>query len=216
MIEVKYLGHAAFYIKTGRVKIITDPFPPEVGFKMKRLEADVVTVSHNHYDHAYIKGVNGRFVVISGPGEYEVKGVHIRGFRSYHDDKQGQLRGVNTIYRFQVDDTTLVHLGDLGHALDDDLLELMGEVDVVFVPVGGYYTLEMDEVIKVIEQLEPKYIVPMHYRTSQHETKTFAPIAPLETFLQAMGVKAAEVTQDRLVVKKDTDTSQVVVLNRWE
>ena len=214
MVEIRYLGHAAFYVKTKRARVVFDPFPPAVGFKMKRVEADVVFVSHSHFDHSYIEGVEGDFVVVVGPGEYEVKGIKAYGFATYHDSEQGNQRGENTVYLIQVEGFNLVHLGDLGHPLDDKIVEALGEVDVLFIPVGGFYTLELPDVVKVIEQIEPKVIIPMHYRTSQHSSD-FAKIAPLELFLQEMGVKEWQ-SVDKLVLKKETELGPVVVMNRWK
>ena len=214
MVEIRYLGHSSFYIRTKTARLVFDPFPPEVGFKMKKVEADVVFVSHNHFDHSYVEGVRGDFVVVGGPGEYEVKGVKAWGFASYHDTKHGAQRGENTIYLVSTEGFNLVHLGDLGHLLDDKIVEALGEVDVLFIPVGGFYTLELPDVVKVIEQIEPKVIVPMHYRTKQHGS-SFDQVAPLEPFLQEMGVKEWQAV-DKLVLKKETELGPVVVMKRWE
>ncbi len=216
MLEVKYLGHSAFYFKTKEVKIVTDPFSAEVGFQMKRVEADIVTVSHDHFDHNYIEAVKGDFLVVNGPGEYEIKGVDIKGYQTYHDHQQGKKRGLNTIYQIEADGFRLLHLGDLGQPLPEAVVEKLDQIDVVFVPVGGFYTLSLDEVIKTIEQLEPKIVVPMHYKLSDHNKATFDKLAPLSEFLQEMGVSQAEVSQTKLSLKSiDNDQTQIVVLERW-
>ena len=213
MIEIRYLGHSGFYVRTKTGRVIFDPFAPEVGFKMKKVEADVVFVSHGHYDHSYVEGVGGDPVIIFGPGEYEVKGVKGRGFKTYHDKEKGTKRGENTVYLVQVEDVNLVHLGDLGHVLDERIVEEMGEVEVLFVPVGGFYTMELSDVVKVIEQIEPRIIVPMHYKTKEH-AEEFKQVQGIKPFLQEMGVKDYQVV-DKLVLKKDTEVDKVVVMERW-
>ncbi len=215
MIKINWLGHSAFNIKLPQLRAVIDPFPPEVGFKMKPVEADVVLVTHTHFDHSYIQGVKGEYILINGPGEYEIKGVHIKGWTTYHDKKNGAERGLNTIYRLEGDGFSLLHLGDLGHSLSDDLVEEIGEVDVLFIPVGGFYTLPMEDVVKVIDQLEPTYVLPMHYRTREHSSR-FDKIAPLADFLKEMGVKEEEVRRSSLVLKsKEAEPqTQIVVLER--
>ncbi len=215
MIKIQWLGHSAFYLRFPKLRAVIDPFPPSVGFKMKKMEADLVLVTHNHFDHSYIEGVKGNFMLINGPGEYEFHQVRINGWLTYHDKEKGQERGLNTIYQLLEDNFSLLHLGDLGHPLEDELVEKIGQVDVLFVPVGGFYTLPLEDVIKVIDQLEPHYVIPMHYRTVEHSDR-FAKIDPLDVFLKEMGVKKEEVTQPQLVLKiaeKELPT-QVVVLER--
>ncbi|NOY14855.1 MAG: MBL fold metallo-hydrolase [bacterium] len=214
MVEIRYLGHAGFYIRSKQAKLVIDPFSPEVGFAMKKVEADVVLVSHNHFDHSYVDGVKGDFVVINGPGEYEVLGVKVRGFKTYHDKNKGAERGVNTLYSMKVDGISAVHVGDLGHVLENGIIEELGEVDVLFVPVGGFFTLELSDVVKLVEQIEPRIIIPMHYKTKEH-SQTFEKIAGIEPFLQEMGVKEWEAV-DKLVLKKDEEVDRVVVMKRWK
>ena len=214
MVEIRYLGHAGFYVKSRQAALVFDPFPPEVGFRMRPVKADVVFVSHFHYDHNFVEGVKNDFVVVSGPGEYEIRGVKAKGFKTYHDKKKGAERGENTVYLVNVEDFNLVHLGDLGHVLDEKIVEELGEVDVLFIPVGGFYTLDLPDVIKVIEQIEPKTIVPMHYRTPEHGAG-FEKISTLEPFMQEMGVKDWQAV-DKLVLKKESDLDRVVVLKRWQ
>ncbi len=214
MIKIDWLGHSAFNIKFPDLRVVIDPFSPEVGFSMKSVEADLVLVSHDHFDHNYIQGVKSDFTLINGPGEYEKNGVHINGWLTYHDGKQGQERGTNTIYQLLFDDYSLLHLGDLGHILADGIIESISRVDVLFIPIGGFYTLSIDRVIKVIEQLEPNYVIPMHYRTPEHSSR-FKDLATLDVFLKEMGITESISPQPSLVLKaKDGDQTQVIILER--
>lgn len=141
--DIYYLGHSSFKIKGKNAIIITDPFDPKMlGLKFAATEADIVTISHDHADHNYLGQINGTPIIIKGPGEYEVKGIKIYGFNTYHDDKKGQDRGNNTIYQFTIEALNLLHLGDLGHKIKPEMIEGLKTPDVLFIPVGGYYTID--------------------------------------------------------------------------
>lgn len=212
--EITYLGHSSFKIRGKNVTVVTDPFDPKmVGLKFPSINADIVTISHHHQDHDYIAGVTQEPFVIDGPGEYEISGTRVLGLSSFHDNKQGAERGENTIYEIRLDGLNLVHLGDLGEKLADGEAEALDGVDILFVPVGGFYTIGASEAQEVIAQLEPKIIIPMHYQRSGLNPNVFAKLLPLEDFLKAMG-KTEVVPQDKLVISKDklTEETQVVVL----
>lgn len=170
--EVSYLGHSCFEIKERRgsggvVAVVVDPYDPKVtGLTLKKnLSADVVLVTHEHKDHNYLEGVSGNPYVIRGPGEYEVKEVKILGVKSYHDETNGTERGKNTIYSFVISGVSFCHLGDLGTTLTDAQVEEIGKVDVLFVPVGGVYTIDPKKAVEVATKLEPLVVIPMHYKT---------------------------------------------------
>jgi len=180
--KVKYLGHATFVITSNRgVKIITDPYEtgPDLTYGEITESADIVTVSHGHHDHNNVAAVKGNPVVVSRAGRSEAKGIEVRGVASAHDEVGGRLRGGNIIFCFEVDGVRVCHLGDLGHRLDDKQLKELGSVDVLLIPVGGNYTVDAKVATEVCNQLKPRVVIPMHYRTE----KGLAGISGVEGFL---------------------------------
>jgi L-ascorbate metabolism protein UlaG (beta-lactamase superfamily) len=218
MPDVQFLGHACVRLKGRDGIVLCDPFGRSTGLDIGKPTAHIVTVSHDHGDHNNIEAVRSlrgeKPFRIDGPGEYEVSGVLVTGVRTYHDKAKGAERGFNTVFVIHLDDVTFCHLGDLGHELSQSQLEAIGDVDVLFVPVGGGETITPAEASGVIAQLEPRIVVPIHYATAQlsfeHE------LAPLEKFTHEMGLK--DVTpEDRLSVTSsnlppETEQARVVVL----
>ena len=182
MVKVKWLGHACFELVGGGLTVVTDPHDgSSLGLPAPRSSADVVLISHGHFDHA-----DGRHLVakpgaavIDGPGLYEAKGLKVKGVASYHDDAGGSKRGPNTIYVFELEGVRFCHLGDLGHVLTPSQVAEVGEVDVLFVPVGGTFTIDASAASKVVEQLKPKLVVPMHFKVPGLKL----PISDVEPFL---------------------------------
>jgi len=191
--KIEYLGHSSFKVTHKGGVVVTDPFDPYVGLPVKKTEANLVLSSHDHKDHRYLESVTGEPFVINAPGEYEVGGVKVRGFSSFHDDKSGNERGKNTVYLFEIEGVSLCHLGDLGHLLNEQTVEEMGDLGVLFVPVGGVFTIDASTASKVVAQLEPRYIIPMHYLVDGMG-KEFSELAPVKNFLEEMGVEAQEET----------------------
>lgn len=184
--KVHWYGHAAFLITTGKgIKIITDPYKPGGGIAYQAIpdEADIVTVSHDHTDHNFVEGLPGKPQVIKGAGRHELKGVVVEGIASYHDDAGGTQRGGNTIFVIDVDGIKVCHLGDLGHVLSDQEVQHIGQIDVLFIPVGGFFTIGPEEATTVADQLHPHLIFPMHVKTE----KCTLPIEPVDAFLQGKG-----------------------------
>ena len=212
MVDVYWLGQSSFRIKGKGAQLITDPYDSAFsGLKFPKVEADIVTVSHSHRDHSAVESVQGNPFVIQGPGEYEVKGVSVVGVGAFHDKKTGAERGKNTLYNINVDDLNFAHMGDLGHLLSDSELEELGEVDVLFVPVGGVYTIEADDAAKLVSQIEPKIVVPMHYKV---EGLAF-PLDGVEKFLKEMGKENLEALP-KLSISKDRlpEELEVVILEK--
>lgn len=144
--------------------MVVDPFKPEkVNLPKPKLAADIVLVSHGHDDHNNVAGVSGDPYVVDVPGEYESHGVMIEGLPTFHDEHEGADRGRNIVFSFRLDGFHLVHLGDLGHQLDDATVEKLGDVDVLFIPVGGQYTINAKGAAEVVKKLQPRLTVPMHY-----------------------------------------------------
>ncbi len=220
--EIVYLGHASFRIRThvlqyGWVTIVTDPYDSAmVGLRFPKIGADIITVSHEHRDHSaseLVRTEEGKNPKqLTGPGEYEIKGVTIRGVAAFHDDKKGAERGENTIYVIESEGVRIAHLGDLGHKLTDSELSEMGAIDIVFVPVGGIYTIDGDTACEVVAQLEPKVVIPMHYKVAGMK-EGFDKLAGADDFIKKMGVEAKKM--DKLDVKKNgfPEEMEIVVLN---
>jgi L-ascorbate metabolism protein UlaG (beta-lactamase superfamily) len=164
--RVSWLGHSCFRLEGSQgLSILTDPFGEDIGYGPPDVRADIVLLSHGHSDHNNIQAVKGSPVAIKGPGKHMVQGMEFRGIETYHDEEGGRLRGANTIFCFQLDGLAICHLGDLGHILRDAEVRSIGSVDLLFLPVGGHYTLNGRKAWQVIDQLHPRIAVPMHYQT---------------------------------------------------
>ena len=181
--KVKWLGHACFLVTSARgTKVITDPYAVggRINYSPIKETADVVVVSHDHGDHNNIAAVQGKPEVIKGPGTKTAKGIRFKGIATSHDSSQGTQRGSNTVFCFTIDDLNLCHLGDLGHVLTQAQVTEISPVDILFVPVGGFFTIDATSANQVCDQLKPKAVVPMHFKTP----KCGYPIAGVEDFLR--------------------------------
>jgi len=199
--KIKWLGHSSFLIESERgIKIITDPFDETLGYKLPRIKVNIVTVSHEHFDHNYVRGVKGRPVVFKGLVNRESHKMEFIGISSYHDSVYGSQRGQNTIFVIKAGGLNLCHLGDLGHLLNPEKLSEIGAVDILFVPVGGFYTIDSSQATQIVKDINPKIAIPMHYKT---EAIKF-PIDPVEVFLsgkdnvQRLESSEFEITEDTL------------------
>jgi len=217
--EISYLGHSSFLLKTKDCKIVTDPFHSEIGLKFPKTAADVVTISHNHQDHNNKEGVTGveegsEPMVFDWPGEFERKGARIFGFQSFHDTQKGAERGENIVYRFEMGGIHIAHLGDLGHLPDDKLIESIGDVDIVFIPVGGYFSLDPKQASDTIKKLDPAIVIPMHYAVEGLAPDLKEKMQPLSDFLKVMGVENIQPLVKYVVKKEDLveKENEIVVL----
>jgi len=216
MAKIYWAGRSCFQIsvsnhKDHSVDIVIDPYDEKVGLKLPNLSADILLVTHNHHDHNNIKGVKGTPFIIDGPGEYEVKEVFVQGISSFHDDQGGKERGQNTIYVFEAEEMKFCHLGDLGQKqLTDEQLEKIDKVDVLMIPVGGGYTIDSPAAQKIISQIEPKVVIPMHYALPGQKDS----LDEVSKFLKTMG-KPSITPQEKVVVKTSTlpsDGMEIIVL----
>jgi len=209
-LDITWLGHSCFRIKGKEVTVITDPCHPSLGYSLSRLQANIVTLSHFHPGHSYTQAVTGEFKVIKGPGEYELKETFITGIATWHDADQGQKLGKNTVYLLELDSITLCHLGDLGHLPDSELIEDMGDIDVLFLPVGGISTIGGSTAAEIVRRLTPKVAIPMHYKTPALKKE----LEPVDKFLKEAGVKE-KVSQPKLSVSRSNlpTSTQVIVLD---
>lgn len=211
---ITWLGHSCFKLqdKIGAdgVTLITDPYSEETGLKLPSLEADLVTISHDHDDHNNVSAVKGNPRVINCAGEYDVKGIFVEGIDSFHDEANGEKRGGNIIYRIEIDDISIAHLGDLAHTLDNTELEKLVGTDILLIPVGGHYTLDAKKAVEVISQIEPRMVIPMHYRHPEVKIE----LDDLEKFIKELGVVPTH--EEKLKIsKKDlpAEEMELVVLS---
>ena len=218
--NIIWYGQSCFQVsssqgKNNHVSIIIDPFGGDIGLKLPRkLEADIVLVSHDHFDHNNIKAVSGSPLIIEGPGEYDARGVFIQGISGYHDNSQGAERGNVAIYIIEAEGVRICHLGDLGQKeLSSDQLEKIGEVDILMIPVGGVYTIDADEAIKIMAQVEPKITIPMHYQIPKLKIK----LGGIDKFLKALGMKSLEPLPKLSIKKKDisSEEAKIIVLQHY-
>lgn len=201
--QIKYLGHASFLIKTKDARIITDPFDPKmVGLKFPKTEADVITISHHHPDHNKADIVSGTPLTLDWPGEYEKNGVRIFGFKSFHDKSQGSERGENILFKFEAEDVSILHCGDMGVVPSQELLDEIGDIDILMVPVGGFYTIGPEDAVEVVKKIEPSIVIPMHYNDPLLDQKTFGKLSTLADFLKKFGIEKPELV-DQLTIKKE-------------
>lgn len=213
--QITWKGQSCFLISSQKnknpVNITIDPFSPEIGLRPPSSPADIVLVTHDHYDHNNTKAVSGTPFIILGPGEYEIKDVYIVGIPSFHDSVEGKEKGQNTIYVIDAEDLRVCHLGDLGQKeLTEDQLEKIGEVDVLMIPVGGDFTISEKEAVKIMSQIEPKITIPMHYSIPKLKVR----LEGVDKFLKALGIKSMNPEPKLSVKKKDIlpEEAKIVVL----
>jgi L-ascorbate metabolism protein UlaG (beta-lactamase superfamily) len=180
--KIVWHGHSCFEVKDGAT-VVTDPHDGKsIGIKPPLARADVVLVSHDHYDHNCVRIIKGEPTVVKEPGERLVKGIAVVGVSTFHDQEGGAKRGRNVVYRFVMDGIRFCHCGDLGHVLTDEQIRAIGPVDILFVPVGGVFTIDGEGARALVKKLNPRVAVPMHYRWGGLSIS----IHPLETFLNSI------------------------------
>jgi L-ascorbate metabolism protein UlaG (beta-lactamase superfamily) len=208
--DIIWSGYSCFRLKGKNNTVVTDPTPPGLGYTLDTSPADIITLSHQHPDHSFTGSTAGNPRVISRPGEYEIRNVLIIGIPSYHDAENGARLGKNTIFVIEIDDITVCHLGDLGHPLSAKQIEEIGNVDVLLVPVGGGDTIGGSQAAGLVRAMEPKIVIPMHYKTPTLTKE----LETVDKFLKEMGISEA-VPLPKLVLNKSTLplATQVTLLN---
>jgi L-ascorbate metabolism protein UlaG (beta-lactamase superfamily) len=209
---ITWLGQACFRIQSGDLTVVIDPYSKDIGLTPPRFKADVVLVTHDHYDHSNAESLAGEPMVIKGPGEYEVKDVYVLGLETFHDDVQGKERGLNTIYKVGIEGMQVAHLGDFGEKeVRDQTLEELGDVDILLIPVGGKFTIDAEGAAKAIKKIEPKIVIPMHYKIPGLKID----LGGVDEFLKEMGTAKIE-AQDKLTIKKkdlgEDEKTKVILL----
>jgi L-ascorbate metabolism protein UlaG (beta-lactamase superfamily) len=215
--DIQYFGHSAFKIKATTGTVVTDPYDAYVGFSMSGVSADVVTVSHQHQDHNSVNQVKGtarrnKPFIVDKPGEYEVGGISVFGVPTFHDDDQGTQRGANIIFTTVMEGVKVCHLGDLGHEPTQDQIAEIGSIDVLMVPVGGVFTLDPIRAVKVTHMFEPAYVIPMHYKTPDHNQDVFSQLATLDEFLKAYGSESKPTAKLTVESSRLPEETELVVL----
>lgn len=213
--KIKWYGHSAFQITTSNdIRVIIDPyesgaFGGSIAYGKIKDAADIVLTSHDHGDHNYIKDIQGKFVHIKEAGEYEEKGLKIKALLTYHDKSKGRERGENLVFVIFADDLAVVHVGDLGHVLDSNALQSIGKVDVLLIPVGGFYTIDAKEATEVMKDLKPAITIPMHYKTES----AGMPIEGLEPFIKGKkNVKEANASEILIEKAALPKTGEIIVM----
>lgn len=208
---IQWFGQACIRVQVkpsqmGDVTVLFDPFEPKkLGLKLPKLTADIVAVTHDHFDHNYTEGVSGDYFLIDHPGEYEVKQTFIYGIHSYHDATDGKERGVNTMYLLEAEGLSLAHLGDIGQAeLTPEQLSQLEGADILILPVGGVYTVNAKQAAQIVTQIEPRIVIPIHYKLPGLSVQLDA----VDKFISEMGLKPQ--TEEKLKVsKKDLPQEEI-------
>lgn len=208
---ITWYGQSCFKLQSGEQILVIDPFSKDIGLTPPRFRASLVLLTHDHPDHNNAESIAENPMVISGPGEYDFQGITIRGIQTYHDNAEGKERGFNTIYVIEMDGMKLCHLGDFGeNELRPETVEAIGDIDILFVPVGGKTTIDSEQAAKVVSKIEPRVVIPMHYKISGLK----AELENVSPFLKEMGAKNAE-PEEKLAIKQKelpADGMKVVVL----
>ena len=210
--EISYLGHSCFRLRGREASVVIDPYGKSVGIPTQvpsKFAADILLITHDHPGHNNRAMVGGNPKVIEGPGEYEVKGVGVRAVAAFHDDARGTKFGRMTLFAVRIDDVVVAHLGDLGHSLDEGQQDQLGSVDVLLLPVGGGNGLSLTQAVGVANQLEPKVVIPMHYRLPGSRAEVDEP----QHFAREMGIENLEL-QPRLALsgRPSHDEMRVIFL----
>jgi len=211
--KIKWYGHSSFLLTSqDGVKVITDPyesgaFGGALSYGEIPEEADIVTVSHDHADH-YTTRLKGKPHILNSEGKKTIKGIEFIGISTYHDTSKGKERGKNLLFLFTLDGIRVCHCGDLGHRFNKDELNKVGKVDLLLIPVGGFYTLEPADAVKVCQDINPKVIIPMHYKTD----KCNFPIVDVEEFLKSWkDIKRITSSELELEANKLPPQTEVIV-----
>ena len=165
--QITWHGHSCFEFSDGETTVVTDPHDGRsIGIRPPSVTADIVLMSHDHYDHNASRAISGdhkdhKF----HNGRFEYRGIQFYGYSTFHDTEKGTKRGLNTMYKFTMDGISVCHCGDLGDIPNDQVIKQIRDIDILLIPVGGYYTMELDVIKRFIEMVNPTIVIPMHYRT---------------------------------------------------
>lgn len=217
--EIVWLGHSCFRIRGKEATVVMDPCPPKTGYTIGKPTADIITLSHDHDDHTFVKAVAGTPITITNAGEYEIHGAFLTGIQTYHDAEKGAERGKNIAWVVEMEDIKVVHLGDLGHAPTAEQVEDMVNCDVLLVPVGGGTTIDGAKAAEIANMLEAKLVVPMHYKTDAQDGPSgrlmpddVHTLDTAERFLKEMEVKDIQPQPKLQITRTNIPTETQVIL----
>ena len=200
MLQIRWHGHSCFEV-TNDVTIVTDPHDGKsIGIPAPSVSGDIILVSHNHYDHNSVKSVEkDDSKVITDERKRTVTNIDIKGIESFHDECQGEKRGKNIIFKFTMDDITFCHLGDIGHEIDEEITQKIGDIDILFIPIGGTFTVDANQAWNIINKIKPKIAIPMHYKIGGLSL----PISGIDPFLEKNKYKTLKVGNEIDIEKED-------------
>jgi len=200
LLQIRWHGHSCFGI-TNEITLVTDPHDGKsIGIHAPNVTGDIVLVSHDHYDHNSVKSVEKEGAkIITDTRKRNIANVEIKGIESFHDGCRGEKRGNNIIYKFTMEDITFCHMGDLGHDLDEDAVQKIGDVDILFIPIGGTFTLDAKQAWRIIKKVKPRIAVPMHYKIGGLSL----PITGIEPFLEENNYEILKVGNEIDIEKED-------------
>lgn len=207
IMKIQWFGHSFFLVTSqGGKKIVFDPFDQSVGYPLPQVSANMVCVSHSHYDHNNVQIIGGNPEIIQKAGIYVRDGYQIQGFQNYHDHKKGKERGENVVYRIEIDGLSLIHAGDMGMLPSLEEIESWKPLDILLVPVGGIYTINGHEAQTLVEHLKPRVVIPMHYRTPLLKFE----LQPVENFTyQFFKVKTLSETQVEITRENLPESTEI-------
>jgi L-ascorbate metabolism protein UlaG (beta-lactamase superfamily) len=199
-LEVTWYGQSMFSIKSRDLTVVVDPTAPETGYRYDPVPADVVLVTHQHFDHGYTAGVTGDPEIISESGTFDVGSVKVQGFDSFHDGVRGSERGPNVIYTWEQAGLRLGHFGDLGETPAPDIVKGLLDLDIAMIPVGGVFTIDGEQAVRLIGDIGPHIVFPMHYGTAEGAI----PLDPVDGFTAQFKGTVREISERPLEVSRDS------------
>jgi len=208
--KIRWNGHSSFTIETGGRKIVTDPYEPGAfggGIAYGPIETDgvsLVSVSHEHADHNHTAPFKNATIVKDSAAYGDINFIAIK---TKHDERGGAARGDNRIFIIEAEGMRLCHLGDLGHILTEDLLKQIGKVDILMLPVGGFFTIDADAATRIYNAIDAPITIPMHYKTS----KCGFDIAPVSEFLEKKS-HVKKLDADEFEIAKDQLPSEPEII----
>ncbi|MBW6440652.1 MBL fold metallo-hydrolase [Patescibacteria group bacterium] len=210
--NITWYGQSCFKLQSKDVSLILDPFDKKIGLRPPFGSADIITISHDHYDHNNYKIIKGEPFVIDSEGEFEIKKVFIRGIEACHDNQKGVDRGFNIIYVIEMEDINICHLGDLGQEfLSNNQLEKIGKIDILFIPIGGVFTIDWNSASNIISQIDPRIIIPMHYKLPG-VTGDLKKLDDNEKFCKEHGISSKDIMEKFSIRKKDLPQEDAKVI----
>ncbi|MDD5749132.1 MAG: MBL fold metallo-hydrolase [Actinomycetota bacterium] len=211
MMEITWFGQSMFSLEGGGITVVVDPVSPETGYDAGVVEADVVLLTHEHFDHSYTKAVSGSRKIIKNPGKQEFEGTSFTGIKTFHDPSGGKLRGPNIVYTWKQAGLSIAHLGDLGEMVVEKLKESIKGVDIMMIPVGGVFTIDGKQASTLLRELSPRVAIPMHYKTPACNIG----LEKIDGFLNSFSGTSREIKERSVSVSRENlpESTEVWVLS---